>query len=117
MFNFKLGQSTNVDLSSELLDASDFTPESLLALEYAHDISVQAFDPLIGLLAIGRLLLTWPPVSRSMRVDPLSSLSPTRTPYRNSHRYCMVDWVEGRTRTNQTLGYSYQIPGFRPVVQ
>ena len=56
MFNLKLGQSADVDLSSELLDASDFTPERLLTLEYAHDIAVQAFDPLIGLLAIGRPL-------------------------------------------------------------
>jgi len=55
-FNLKLGQSTNADLSSELLDASDFTPERLLTLEYAHDIAVQAFDPLTGLLAIGRFL-------------------------------------------------------------
>ena len=55
MFNFKLGQSTDADLSSELLDASDFSPERLLTLEYAHDIAVQAFDPLTGLLAIGRL--------------------------------------------------------------
>jgi hypothetical protein len=56
MFNFKLGQSTNVDISSELLDASDFTPEGLLTLEYTHDITVQAFDPLTGLLVIGMLL-------------------------------------------------------------
>ena len=55
MFNFKLGQSTSVDISSELLDASDFNPERLLTLEYAHDIAVQAFDPLTGLLVIGRL--------------------------------------------------------------
>ena len=55
MFNFKLGQSANVDLSSELLDANDFSPERLLTLEYAHDIIAQAFDPLTGLLAIGRL--------------------------------------------------------------
>jgi hypothetical protein len=61
MFNLKLGQSTNVDLSSELLDASDFTPEKLLTLEYVHDIAVQAFDPLTGLLAIGR-----PPLSRAL---------------------------------------------------
>lgn len=54
MFNFKLGQSTNVDISSELLDAGDFTPERLLTLEYAHDIAAQAFDPLTGLLVIGR---------------------------------------------------------------
>ncbi|KAF9654319.1 hypothetical protein BDM02DRAFT_3085840 [Thelephora ganbajun] len=53
MFNFKLGQSTDADLSSELLDASDFTPEKLLTLEYAHDIAVQAFDPLAGLFAVG----------------------------------------------------------------
>jgi len=52
---FKLGQSTDADLSSELLDANDFTPERLLTLEYAHDIAAQAFDPLTGLLAIGRL--------------------------------------------------------------
>ena len=56
MFNFKLGQSTTVDISFDLLDASDFTPERLLTLEYAHDVSVQAFDPLTGLLVIGRLL-------------------------------------------------------------
>lgn len=56
MFNFKLGQSTNVDISSELLDPNDFTPERLLTLEYAHDIAAQAFDPLTGLLVIGRLL-------------------------------------------------------------
>ena len=55
MFNFKLGQSTDLDLSSELLDPGDLTPEGLLTLEYAHDITVQAFDPLTGLLAIGRL--------------------------------------------------------------
>lgn len=55
IFNFKFGQSTDVDISSELLDASDFTPERLLTLEYAHDITVQAFDPLTGLLVIGRL--------------------------------------------------------------
>ena len=60
MFNFKLGQSADVDLSSELLDANDLTPERLLTLEYAHDISVQAFDPLTGLLAIGRLLYSRP---------------------------------------------------------
>ena len=58
MFNLKLGQSANVDLSSELLDANDFTLERLLTLEYAHDITVQAFDPLTGLLVIGRLLLS-----------------------------------------------------------
>ena len=56
MFGFKLGSSQNVDLSSELLDANDFTPEILLTLEYAHDIAAQAFDPLTGLLVIGRLL-------------------------------------------------------------
>ena len=56
MFNLKLGQSTNVDISSELHDAGDFSPEILLTLEYAHDISAQAFDPLTGLLVIGRLL-------------------------------------------------------------
>lgn len=55
MFSLKLGQSTGVDISSELLDASDFTPEMLLTLEYAHDIAAQAFDPLTGLLVIGRL--------------------------------------------------------------
>jgi hypothetical protein len=55
MFNLKLGQSTNLDISSELLDANDFTPEKLLTLEYAHDLAVQAFDPLTGLLVIGRL--------------------------------------------------------------
>ena len=55
MFNFKLGQSADLDLSSELLDASDLAPESLLTLEYAHDITVQAFEPLAGLLAIGML--------------------------------------------------------------
>lgn len=57
MFNFKFGQSADLDLSSELLDAGDLTPERLLTLEYAHDITVQAFDPLTGLLAIGRLLV------------------------------------------------------------
>jgi len=56
--NLKFGQSTDADLSSELLDASDFTPERLITLEYAHDIAVQAFDPLTGLLAIGKL--PWP---------------------------------------------------------
>lgn len=56
VFNLKLGQPKNVDVSSELLDASDFTPERLLTLEYAHDIAAQAFDPLTGLLAIGTLL-------------------------------------------------------------
>jgi hypothetical protein len=53
MFNLKLGQSTNADISSELLDPSDFTPESLLTLEYTHDVAAQAFDPLTGLLVIG----------------------------------------------------------------
>jgi len=53
MFNLKLGQSADLDLSSELLDSSDLTPEVLLTLEYTHDVTVQAFDPLTGLLAIG----------------------------------------------------------------
>lgn len=76
MFNFKLGQSTNVDLSSELLDASDFTPEGLLTLEYAHDIAVQAFDPLTGLLAIGNLLY----LSLARCIDAVF-LPPIRTLY------------------------------------
>lgn len=79
MFSFKLGQSTNVDLSSELLDAGDFTPERLLTLEYAHDIAVQAFDPLTGLLVIGGLLYSVGHLSPVRCTDPL--LSPlTRTP-------------------------------------
>ena len=79
MFNFKLGQSTDVDLSSELLDASDFTPERLLTLEYAHDIAVQAFDPLTGLLAIGGFLWSRPLVL-ARRIDPLF-LPLNRTPH------------------------------------
>lgn len=63
MFNFKLGQSADSDLSSELLDVNDLTPERLLTLEYAHDITVQAFDALTGLLAIGRLPLAGPLLS------------------------------------------------------
>ena len=82
MFNFKLGQSTNVDLSSELLDASDFTPESLLTLEYAHDITVQAFDPLTGLLAIGNFLCSTGHSSLARCIDALFSPS-TRTSYRH----------------------------------
>ena len=79
MFNFKLGQSTDVDLSSELLDASDFTPERLLTLEYAHDIAVQAFDPLTGLLVIGRFLWSRPLVL-ARHIDPLL-LPMNLTPY------------------------------------
>lgn len=80
MFTFKLGQSTNVDLSSELLDASDFTPERLLTLEYAHDIAVQAFDPLTGLLVIGNLLCSTGHLSLARCTDALFSPS-TRMRY------------------------------------
>ena len=75
MFNFKSGQSAGVDLSTELLDVGDLTPERLLTLEYAHDITDQAFDPLTGLLATGRPL--WPRPLVPPNVDLL--LSPART--------------------------------------
>lgn len=76
MFNFKSSQSANADISSELLDAGDFTPERLLTLEYAHDITAQAFDPLTGLLVIGRLLLphTLPLESHAPYQEPVEVL-------------------------------------------
>ena len=78
MFNFKLGQSTDVDLSSELLDVSDFTPERLLTLEYAHDVAIQAFDPLTGLVAIGRLLC---PIGHRSPAQCIEHPSSVRIPY------------------------------------
>jgi len=117
MFSLKLGQSTNVGLSSELLDASDFTPERLLALEYAHDIAVQAFDPLTGLLVIGMLMHAssrWPPLDILTRC---SSLTQTPSFIRNLRRCRVVNWIEGSSGTNQSLGHPYQIPELRSIVQ
>jgi hypothetical protein len=52
---FRRTHSDFVDLSSELLDARDFGVCHLKTIKYLHDVKVIAFDPLVGLLAIGTL--------------------------------------------------------------